>query len=189
MTATSADERLMAQVAAGDVDAIGSLYDRYAAVLLPVAQRILGDRADAEDVVHDAFATLPERSRHYSAERGSVAAWLVILVRNLSLDRIRRRGVRVAVARENPELLHPRAAGDPEATTDSARQAERLRRALLSLPLAQQATLQTAFFEGLTYAEIAAREGISIGTVKSRAARAIAALRQALDAESRPSSA
>jgi len=180
MTATLADEHLIAQVASGDSEAIGGLYDRYAAVLLPVALRILGNRADAEDVVHDAFATLPERSRHYAAERGSVAAWLIILVRNLSLDRIRRKGVRAALVRESPEVLLPKAAGDPEGAVDIGRQAQRLRLALESLPLVQQVTLRTAFFEGLSYSEIAAREGISLGTVKSRAARAIAALREAL---------
>jgi RNA polymerase sigma-70 factor (ECF subfamily) len=183
MTATGVDEHLIAQVASGDPEAVGGLYDRYAAVLLPVALRILGSRADAEDVVHDTFATLPDRSRHYAVERGSVAAWLVILVRNLSLDRIRRRGVRTALARESPEVLHPQAPSDPEISADMASQAERVRRALSSLPLVQQETLRTAFFEGLSYPEIAAREGISLGTVKSRAARALASLREALAAE------
>jgi RNA polymerase sigma-70 factor (ECF subfamily) len=183
MMATVADEHLIAQVASGDPDAVGGLYDRYATVLLPVALRILGSRADAEDVVHDAFVTLPERSRHYSVERGSVAAWLIILVRNLSLDRIRRRGVRAAFVRESPQALQPQAANDPEIAADAARHAERVRRALESLPLVQQVTLRTAFFEGLSYSEIAAREGLSLGTVKSRAARALASLREALAAE------
>jgi RNA polymerase sigma-70 factor (ECF subfamily) len=148
MMATVADEHLIAQVASGDPDAVGGLYDRYATVLLPVALRILGSRADAEDVVHDAFVTLPERSRHYSVERGSVAAWLIILVRNLSLDRIRRRGVRAAFVRESPQALQPQAANDPEIAADAARHAERVRRALESLPLVQQVTLRTAFLRG-----------------------------------------
>jgi len=183
LIATVADEQLIARVASGDLDAIGGLYDRYAAVLLPVALRILGNRADAEDIVHDAFVTLPERSRHYAAERGSVCAWLVILVRNLCLDRIRRRAVRAAFVRESPQEVEPQPAGDPEIAADVARQAERVRRAVESLPLVQQATLRTAFFEGLSYSEIAAREGISLGTVKSRASRALASLREALAAE------
>jgi RNA polymerase sigma-70 factor (ECF subfamily) len=183
MTATVADEHLIALVAGGDPDAVGGLYDRHAAVLLAVAFRILGSRADAEDVVHDAFASLPDRSRHYAVERGSVAAWLIILVRNLCLDRLRRRGVRAALVRESPQVLHPPPAGDPELAADTARRVERVRAALESLPPVQQNTLRTAFFEGLSYSEIAAREGISLGTVKSRAARALAALREALAAE------
>jgi RNA polymerase sigma-70 factor (ECF subfamily) len=183
--ATVADADIMTRVASGERDAVGALYDRYAATLLPIALRIVGNRADAEDVVHDAFVTLPARARHYSAERGSVGAWLVILVRNLSIDRTRRRGVRQSVqslqAAAPPEP--PGASMDPEAAVQIAKRQEQIRRALASLPAAQRATLQTAFFEGLSYPEISARDGVSLGTVKSRAARALAALRAALAAE------
>jgi RNA polymerase sigma-70 factor (ECF subfamily) len=55
-----------------------------------------------------------------------------------------------------------------------------MRRALAKLPEVQRATLEVAFFEGLSYPEIAAREGVPLGTIKSRAARALAALREAL---------
>ena len=183
--ATLVDAEIMTRVASGDREAIGVLYDRYGATLLPIALRIVGSRADAEDVMHDAFVTLPARARHYSAERGSVGAWLVILVRNLSIDRTRRRGVRQSVqslqAAASPEP--PDASADPEAAVGIARRQEQIRRALASLPAAQRATLQTAFFEGLSYPEISARDGVSLGTVKSRAARALAALRAALVAE------
>jgi len=182
MSATAADRQLMTRVASGDQDAVAGLYDRYSHVLLPVALRILGSRADAEDVLHDAFVTLPDRARHYSADRGSVAAWLTILVRNLSLDRARRRGVRQALTREVAESTQPPAewSRDPETAAHLASKSERVRRALQSLPDVQRATLLTAFFEGLSYPEIAARDGVSVGTVKSRAARALAALREAL---------
>jgi RNA polymerase sigma-70 factor, ECF subfamily len=182
MVVTVADGQIMARVASGDRDAIAALYDRYAAVLLPVALRILGSRADAEDVLHDAFVTLADRARHYSADRGSVAAWLTILVRNLSLDRARRRVVRQTLAREAGESTQPPSewSRDPEVAAHLASKSERVRRALQSLPEVQRATLQTAFFEGLSYPEIAARDGVSLGTVKSRAARALATLRAAL---------
>jgi RNA polymerase sigma-70 factor (ECF subfamily) len=58
-----------------------------------------------------------------------------------------------------------------------------VRQALSSLPEVQRATLETAFYEGLTYAEIAQREGVPLGTIKSRAARGLAALREALGDE------
>jgi len=182
MVVTVADGQIMTRVASGDRDAIAALYDRYAAVLLPVALRILGSRADAEDVLHDAFVTLADRARHYSSDRGSVAAWLTILVRNLSLDRARRRVVRQTLAREAGESMQPPSewSRDPEVAAHLASKSARVRRALQSLPDVQRATLQTAFFEGLSYPEIAARDGVSLGTVKSRAARALAALHEAL---------
>jgi RNA polymerase sigma-70 factor (ECF subfamily) len=182
MLAMLVEGEIMERVASGDQDAVAALYDRYAAVLLPVALRILCSRAEAEDALHDAFVTLPDRARHYRADRGSVAAWLTILVRNLSLDRARRRGVRQALTREVAESMQSSDewSRDPETAAHLASKSERVRRALQALPDVQRSTLQIAFFEGLSYPEIAARDGVAVGTVKARAARALAALREAL---------
>jgi RNA polymerase sigma-70 factor (ECF subfamily) len=165
------------------VAAIAELYDRYAAVLFPLALRILRDRAEAEDVVHDAFVTVSDRAAQYSPERGSVAAWLVTLVRNLSIDRTRRRDRRGALARD--VLAHEPVAEipGPEKLIGDATERVAVRRALAALPEAQRKTLEVAFFEGLSYPEIAAREGVPLGTIKSRAARAILSLREALERE------
>jgi RNA polymerase sigma-70 factor (ECF subfamily) len=72
---------------------------------------------------------------------------------------------------------------DPERLTSEAGEREKIRRALAMLPEAQRQTLEVAFFEGLSYPEIAARENVPLGTIKSRAARALAALRDALAKE------
>ena len=69
---------------------------------------------------------------------------------------------------------------DPERLTSDASEREKIRRALQTLPEAQRLTLEVAFFEGLSYPEIAARENVPLGTIKSRAARALSALREAL---------
>jgi len=165
------------------MSAIAELYDRYASTLFPLALRIVRDRAEAEDVVHDAFVTVSDRAAQYTAERGSVVAWLVTLVRNLSIDRTRRRDRRGALARD--VLAHePVAAADgPDVLTADAAERAKVRRALAALPEAQRSTLEVAFFEGLSYPEIAARENVPLGTIKSRAARAIVALREALERE------
>ena len=84
------DVDLLRAIGAGDVRAVGLLYDRYAPTLLPLAIRIVRDRSEAEDVIHDAFVAVADRAGQYSEERGSVVAWLVTLVRNLAIDRTRR---------------------------------------------------------------------------------------------------
>ena len=139
------------------------------------------DRAEAEDIVHDAFVTVADRALQYAPERGSVVAWLVTLVRNLSIDRTRRRDRRGSLARDVivHEPVAPVATSPRRSTADAAERAK-IRRALAGLPEAQRVTLEVAFFEGLTYPEIAARENVPLGTIKSRAARALAALREAL---------
>jgi RNA polymerase sigma-70 factor (ECF subfamily) len=182
-----ADGDLLRRIGGGDTAAIGELYDRYAAILFPLALRILRDRAEAEDVVHDAFVTVSDRAGQYSAERGSVSAWLVTLVRNLSIDRTRRRDRRGSLGRDIVAHEPVAPVESPEELTGDAIERARIRRALASLPEAQRVTLEVAFFDGLTYSEIAARENVPLGTIKSRAARAIASLREALEREGRPS--
>jgi RNA polymerase sigma-70 factor (ECF subfamily) len=183
MSETRSDIELLQKIAGGDVRAVGELYDRYAATLFPIALRIVRDRSEAEDVLHDAFVAVNERASQYAADRGSVIAWLVTLVRNLSIDRTRRRDRRGTLAREVLPHEPPASVRDPERLTSEASEREKIRRALASLPEAQRQTLEVAFFEGLSYPEIAARENVPLGTIKSRAARALAALRDALAKE------
>lgn len=183
MSETRSDAELISGIAAGEVRAVGELYDRHAPTLFPIALRILRDRTEAEDVLHDAFVAVNERAGQYAPERGSVIAWLVTLVRNLSIDRTRRRERRGALTREVLPHEPPASVRDPERLTAEASERDKIRRALASLPEAQRQTLEIAFFEGPSYPEIAAREGVPLGTIKSRAARALAALREALDRE------
>ena len=177
------DIELLRAIAAGDVPAMGALYDRYCATVFPIALRILRDRSEAEDVLHDAFVSVRERAEQYAPERGSVVAWLVTLVRNLAIDRTRRRVRRGELARDVVAHEPPPSARDPERLTSDAEGRVKVRRALAKLPEAQRQTLEVAFFEGLSYPEIAEREGVPLGTIKSRAARALSALREALAEE------
>jgi RNA polymerase sigma-70 factor, ECF subfamily len=184
---TSTDADLLRRIAGGDTAAVAELYDRYAGILFALALRIVRDRAEAEDVIHDAFVAVGERAAQYVPERGAVGAWIVTLVRNLSIDRTRRRDRRGAIARDviahDPQAKAAATPADPEALLVDATERERVRQALAQLPEVQRATLEVAFYEGLTYAEIAEREGVPLGTIKSRAARALAALREALGRE------
>jgi RNA polymerase sigma-70 factor (ECF subfamily) len=176
------DVELLARVRQGETEALGQLYDKYVAIVFPLALRILRDRAEAEDALHDAFIVVRDRAAQYVPERGPVGAWIVTLVRNLCIDRTRRRDRRAELARQDAQTK-PQTAEDPETLTRAAKAREKVRRALARLPESQRDTLLIAYFEGLSYPEIAEREKVPLGTVKSRAARAIMALREALEAE------
>jgi len=180
---SSSDVELLALLARGELDAAACIYDRYGAILLALSLRIVRDRAEAEDVIHDAFMTMTDRAAQYAPERGSVVAWLVTLVRNLSIDRTRRRDRRGVILRRVAAEESTSVARDPEQLLSDATTHARVRRALATLPDVQRQTLEVAFFEGLSYPEIAARENVPLGTIKSRAARALSSLREALDAE------
>ncbi len=179
-TRDAEDALVMARIREGDDPALAVLYDRYATLALGMALKIVRDQSEAEDVVHDAFIAVVERVDQFRADRGSLVAWLVTVVRNLALDRARRRTRRAQILDE--ELRHepPPPALDPEQISWSEREREAVRGAMSKLSASQRETLEIAFFEGLSYPEIAARENVALGTVKSRAARALGALRAAL---------
>jgi len=180
---SKSDIELLALLARGDLEAAASLYDRYAGMLLALSLRIVRERSEAEDVIHDAFITMNERASQYTADRGTVVAWLVTLVRNLSIDRTRRRDRRgVILRRVAAEDTRPTSLNPEELLGDATIRA-RVRKALQALPEVQRLTLEVAFFEGLSYPEIAEREGVPLGTIKSRAARALASLREALEGD------
>ena len=176
------DAELLRRIGDGDALAVALLYDRHAPLLFALARRIVRDEPEAEDVLHDAFVLVAARARQYVPERGAVGAWLVTLVRNLSIDRMRRRNRHGAITRDvlGPETRIASRGPDPERELAGAAERDRVRKALAALPEVQRATLEDAFYGGLTYAEIAARDNVPLGTIKSRAARALAALRDAL---------
>lgn len=170
------DVDLIAAMRAGDRSALAALYDRYAPLLLSLASRMLGDRREAEDLVHDVMLEVFRQCGDYAAERGSVRAWLLVRLRSRALDRKKSVGVaRVAVV--EPEKLAERP--DPTDPSDSVDRG-RVRRALSALPDEQRLVLELGYFEGLSSSEIAARLEVPIGTVKSRVAAALAKLRAGL---------
>ena len=178
-----ADVAALERLRGGDPAAVADLYDRYAKTSLGLALKIVRDAEEAEDVVHDAFAAIVERAHQYRSDRGTVAAWLLTTVRNLSLDRARRRTRRAQIADSElkPDLEARNASSDdPERLLALERERAAVREALVNLPAAQRDTLQIAFFEGLSYPEMAERDGVPLGTIKSRAARAMRALRACL---------
>lgn len=168
------DVALVGAMARGDRTAIARLYDRHAPGMLALAQRIVGDRREAEDLLHDVLLEAWRGAGAFDPGRGTVRAWLLMRVRSRALDRRRA----AAVARAEPlEEATARATSDHEG--DRADHA-RVRRALAALPTEQRAVLELAYFEGLSSSEIAARLGTPIGTVKSRVAAAMAKLRACL---------
>lgn len=174
--ALAGDAALVAAIAAGDRDALARLYDAYSPLLFGLAKRMLGNVAAAEDLIHDVFLEVWLHAAEYSPERGSVPAWLTVRTRSRALDRLGKasRAAR-AVERAGNEQPESTAAAAP-ASVDGAR----VRQAAQALPEELVAVLELAYFEGLSSSEIAARLQMPIGTVKSRMARALGLLREAM---------
>ena len=169
------DEALVLAVARGDRMAMAALYDRYAALLLAVATRIVGNRVQAEDLLHDVLLEAWHRAGEYDPERGTVRAWLVTRVRSRALDD------RMGSARR-AELVRTKLPTFDEAAYVScdvcAADGAHVRREVACLPRDLERVIDLAYFEGLSAVEIGLRLKIPAGTVKSRLARAMALLRR-----------
>jgi RNA polymerase sigma-70 factor (ECF subfamily) len=167
----------MAAVAAGDRQALGQLYDRQGPLLLALGLRMLGDRAVAEDVLHDVFLEAWHHAREFDPTRGTVRAWLVTRMRSRCLDRraaaTRQQRLAEDAARQQDTTALPDEAAGP---LDGAR----VRTQLGALSPDLSVVVELAYFDGLTSSEIARRLQIPIGTVKSRMARALESMRQGL---------
>ena len=85
------DARLAERIRAGQAEALGELYDRHASTALATALRVVGSREEAEDVVHEAFVAVWRKIDRFDAERGALRAWLMTVVRNRAIDRVRAR--------------------------------------------------------------------------------------------------
>ena len=182
----AADGELIARAARGDERAIGQLYDRYGAVLYAVAYRIVGQRADAEEVVVEAFAQAWREAPRFEAGRGSVAGWLTMIARSRALDlaraRSRRDRITATAAADRPEA--PPAMGefrpDPGGSLDHEERRRQVRQALDTLSPSQRQAIELAYFEGLSQSEIAERLQEPLGTVKTRVRLGMQKLRETL---------
>src|SRR4029078_6041168 len=83
------DQLLAERLRSGDRDALGLLYDRYAPGAMAVAVRVVSDRDLAEDLVHDACVAAWQKIEPFDPSRGSLRAWLLTIVRNRAIDRLR----------------------------------------------------------------------------------------------------
>lgn len=174
------DAQLARNIRAGSADALGELYDRHAAAALAVALRVLGSREEAEDVVHDAFVAVWRKIDRFDAERGSLRAWLMTVVRNRAIDRVR--GSRPAMDIEDAdERALLRSGSNPTWDATLRRTSAAAVQAVIGqLPDDQRRAVELAYFEGCTYREVAERTGVPPGTASGRLRLALAKLREGL---------
>lgn len=146
------------------------------------AKRLLGDEAEAEEAVQDAFLRL---TRHRERLDGfaSARAYIFRVVRNVCIDRKRALARRLQVISDDgldADSCRHQAAGTPETDCLSAETVRRIVEAMNALPDVEAETLSLIVVEGLSYQETAAATDVPIGTVRSRLNRARRTLREVL---------
>jgi RNA polymerase sigma-70 factor (ECF subfamily) len=163
------DAALMKQIESGDANAFEALYDRYRAQADRVARSVCRDPGRAEDAVQEAFAAVWRNRAAYLPQRGTVAAWLLSVVRYRAIDVIRRDATHANHRASEDIIRSRRAPGENMADYVVSRaDADRLHTLLERLPVTQREVIALAYYGELTHIEIAAELGLPTGTVKGR---------------------
>ncbi|BCS34942.1 hypothetical protein TBR22_A41680 [Luteitalea sp. TBR-22] len=180
--AQHADLAALRRIAEGDGAGLAELYDRHGRASFSLALRIVRDQSEAEEVVQDVFVQAWRQAARYESTRGPVVAWLLMMTRSRSIDRLRHRrglppldGDGESVVRNLPDATIPF-----DWQLLGAEQVQAVRTALDDLPLVQRTAIELAFYEGLTHAEVAARLEQPLGTVKTRIRLGLLRLRAAI---------
>jgi RNA polymerase sigma-70 factor (ECF subfamily) len=175
----SEDAALVARLAAGDDDALGEVFDRYARLVYAVARGVLGERPAAEEVVQDVFVALWQHPDRYDATLGGLRTYLAVLARRRAVDAVRSELRRLGREERHRRLLPVQ--GGPTDETEAMLTSGVVRAAVRALPDEQREVVELAYFGGLSYRDVAVAVGIPEGTAKSRLRLALAKLESALD--------
>ncbi len=171
------DEALIAGLAAGRLEDLDALYERYGSTAYGLARRITADDGLAADALEAAFLGIWRGAASPAPDRRTARAWLLTMVHDHAIEAVRRRraagdpadkGVRALEQRSSLETWDEVRAQAGGATAVAA---------LAHLPVDQRRSLEMAYFDGLSESEIATRTGVTVRTVRSRLRLALMGLR------------
>jgi RNA polymerase sigma-70 factor (ECF subfamily) len=178
------DSVLLARIQAGDDLALAEVYDEHGGLVFGIARRVTRDEQLARDVSQEVFTYLWELPERVDLAKGSVRAFLAVLTHRRAVDEVRRSERRT---RAEASFVLPEQTDGPERdVVDAAASAwrdHRLGRMIEALPAEQRTALQLAYFDGLTYRQVAEVLGIPEGTAKSRLRLGLSRLRTMLGAD------
>ena len=179
-------ETLLAGFAAGDESAAVAFVRRFQARVYGLAVAITGDRADADEVAQEVFVRAWRYAASFDPRRGSVETWVLTITRTQSFDRARISARHAGRRASGDELLSiPSDAPDVDASVLVRSDVWRVVEAMRALTADQREAVTQATLLGMSAGQISRRDGLPIGTVKTRIRLGLRKLRAALDVEVR----
>jgi RNA polymerase sigma-70 factor (ECF subfamily) len=179
MPDSRAEAELLKQACRGDGSAFQIIYERHRNCVFRFAYRMLGTVAAAEDITHDCFLSLLQKPQLFDPDRASLRTYMCAAARNLAWKQLHRRGMEND-AGEMPEEPADGRQNGPYEHRLSSEIAERVQKAVLSLPPLQREAIILFEFEELSLSDIAAVAQTDVGSIKSRLHRARQRLRELL---------
>ena len=170
---------LLRATSAGDLRAFEALYGRTSAKLYGICLKVLGNEAEARDVLQDTYIRVWQKSESFDSTKASPITWLAVVARNKAIDRLRQRAPVSEDVRAAEYVIDssPSAVEVIEQREDS----ERLADCLDELEQRTRDMIRSAFLDGASYPELAERQGVPLGTMKSLIRRGLQRLRGCLE--------
>ncbi len=172
------EEQIASGLKARETAILELLYIRYASALFGVIKRIVQDEPAAEEVLQDAFLKVWDKGEDFDPKKGRIFTWMLRISRNLAIDKVR--------SREYKEAWKTDAMADHSYTIDQKHRIEQrvedigVHQLLSHLDGDQQRILELLYFKGYSQSEVAKKEGIPLGTVKTKTRAALKSLRKIL---------
>jgi RNA polymerase sigma-70 factor (ECF subfamily) len=157
---------LLARVAQGDERAFAALYEELAPTLYGIALRVVGDRAQAEEVTHEAFVEIWRTAARFDPARDRVRGWAVMIAHRRAIHRVR--SDRLTRGRRRRDTPAQDAPGTSPGAAIASLDRDRARQQLRRLGDGQREALELAFLDGMTHVEIDEQLGVARGTAKAR---------------------
>jgi RNA polymerase sigma-70 factor (ECF subfamily) len=180
--ADTSDEKLLAFVQAGNRDALGVLFRRFARLVRSVSVRILRDEGEAEDLVQELFLFIYRGTASYDDAKSSARSWIVQMTYRRAISRWRYLNARGHYRNAELDCCHSAPESVVALTYDSSIEAllgrDGLKKVMEELTAEQHETLRLHFYEGYTLAEIGKKLGQSPGNVRHHYYRGLEKLRK-----------
>jgi RNA polymerase sigma-70 factor (ECF subfamily) len=181
VTSNGRDRELAGKLAAGDEAALRSAYREFSPAVFGLAMRVLGNDAIAEEVTQDVFVRLWEHPERFDPARGTMRSFLLAMTHSRAVERVRAEDS-MRRRHETAQRQPVEAVDDPGTTMVKRETRHAVRTALAALPDDQRVAIELAYYEGLSYREVAVRLEEPEGTVKYRIRMGMQKMRAALRA-------
>ncbi|MEU5921706.1 ECF RNA polymerase sigma factor SigK [Streptomyces sp. NPDC047141] len=158
----------MEKVARGDKQAFSSLYDVLAPMVFGIVLKVVRDRAQSEEVTQEVMIDLWRQAARYRPDAGSVRTWAATLAHRRAVDRVR--SAQAATEREHAQAVreHSSAFDEVAEQVEIRLESEQVRRCLRGLTELQRQAVTLAYYQGLTYREVAEALRTPLPTIKTR---------------------
>lgn len=173
------ESQLFRALQAGDLSALGAIYDRYGEAVYRLALRILGDTTEAEDLTQEIFLAFWRTSK-YDPNRGTMLVYLLTMTRSRAINRLHQKRSQQMLLQRCQRSISTYAESNLMENVSLGEISQRINKALEEIPENQQQVLKMAYYEGLSQSEITEKLNIPLGTVKTRTRQGLLKLRKLL---------